>query len=37
MSHPLHRVVGDTICEADLLGYTVLRDAACGISRHVGS
>ena len=35
MLHPLHKVIGDTILEAELPGCMVLRDSACGGDQHL--
>jgi len=33
--HPLHKVIGDAIVEADLPGCTVVRDPACGGDHNI--
>lgn len=35
MLHPLHQAIGDMILDAELSGYAVLRDPACGGDRHL--
>ena len=35
MYHPLHELVGEAVAGAELVGYTVLRDTACGGDQHL--